>query len=101
MLHSLHPGSKQPRFWMRAPAFATFAALIGACVVMPGHSFGARGPSKCSSPPVTSAERCHLDSNDRMKMELGDWGNGVHPSGPNYFCMEHQRQLEVQARICR
>jgi hypothetical protein len=77
---------------MRQRVLATFGALIGACAVMPGHSFGARGPAIGSSPPVTSAKRCHLDLNDRMKMELGTWGNGVHPSGPNYFCIEHQRQ---------
>src|ERR1700684_751292 len=42
----------------------------------------------CSSAPVASTRQCHLDLNDRMKMELGNWGNGVHPSGPNYFCVE-------------
>jgi hypothetical protein len=51
----------------------------------------------CSSAPVTSTEQCHLDLNDRMKMLLGTWGNGVHPSGPNYFCFERQKQ-SAQAR---
>src|ERR1700692_2383637 len=45
----------------------------------------------CSSAPVASTRQCHLDLNDRMKMELGSWGNGVHPSGPNYFCVERQK----------
>jgi hypothetical protein len=86
---------------MRRPVFVAIVALMGACVVMPDHSFGAGGLAICSSPPVASAKRCHLDLNDRMKMGLGTWGNGVHPNGPNYFCMEHQRQREAQARVCR
>jgi len=57
---------------------------------------------KCSSVPVPSSRQCHLDLNDRMKMELGTWGNGVHPKGPNYFCVEHQKQLEENRnRGCR
>jgi hypothetical protein len=57
---------------------------------------------KCRSAPVASTKQCHLDLNDRMKMELGTWGNGVHPSGPNYFCVEHQKELEeVRKRDCR
>jgi hypothetical protein len=52
----------------------------------------------CPSAPVTSSRQCHLDLNDRMKMVPGTWGNGVHPSGPNYFCVEHQKQLEDARR---
>jgi hypothetical protein len=45
-----------------------------------------------SSIPVTPTT--HLDLNDRMKVDLGNWGNIVHPHGPNYFCLEHRKQLE-------
>jgi hypothetical protein len=56
----------------------------------------------CSSAPVASSRECHLDLNDRMKTELGTWGNGVHPNGPNYFCVEHQKQVEEERkRDCR
>jgi hypothetical protein len=56
----------------------------------------------CSSAPVASSRQCHLDLNDKMKMELGTWGNGVHPRGPNYFCVEHRKQLaEERNRGCR
>jgi hypothetical protein len=38
---------------------------------------------------------CHLDLNDRMKVDLGNRGSTiVHPHGPNYFCLEHRKQLE-------
>jgi hypothetical protein len=56
----------------------------------------------CSSAPVTSTKQCHLDMNDRMKIDLGTWGSGVHPSGPNYFCVERQKLLEKDRnRGCR
>jgi len=56
----------------------------------------------CSSAPLTSTRQCHLDLNDKMKMELGTWGNGVHPRGPNYFCAEHLKQFEdARNRSCR
>jgi hypothetical protein len=51
----------------------------------------------CSSEPVTSTEKCHLDFNDKMKMLQGRWGMGVHPNGPNYFCFERQKHA-AQAR---
>jgi hypothetical protein len=57
---------------------------------------------KCSSTPVTAAEQCHLDLNDRMKIDLGTWGSGVHPRGPNYFCVQRQKLLQrAPSRGCR
>jgi hypothetical protein len=56
----------------------------------------------CSSAPVTSTNQCHLDLNDRMKMDLGTWGFGVHPHGPNYFCVERRKELaKDRNRGCR
>jgi hypothetical protein len=58
--------------------------------------------ASCSSALATSTEQCHLDLNDRMKMLMGTWGNGVHPSGPNYFCFERQkRPVEARRPGCR
>jgi hypothetical protein len=56
---------------------------------------------KCSSAPVTAPEQCHLDLNDRMKIDLGTWGAGVHPRGPNYFCVERQKLETSRNRGCR
>jgi hypothetical protein len=54
--------------------------------------------ANCSPAPVALREQCHLDLNDRMKMDLGTWGNGVHPNGPNYFCVKHRKQLEEERK---
>jgi hypothetical protein len=86
---------------MRRFFFATLVALAGGGVMMPGYSLGAHKPARCASMAATPAERCHLDLNDRLKMDLGNWGNGIHPVGPNYFCVEHQRQIDAQNRVCR
>jgi hypothetical protein len=93
--------TKQRHSSMHRSLLATVVAVIGAAIVMPSYSMGAPRRSYCSSAPVTTVERCHFDLNDRMKMALGSWGNGVHPSGPNFLCAEHQRQLEAQNRACR
>jgi hypothetical protein len=86
------------------------AVLAIAYVLVPNPSlassnFMATSPlalANCSAAPVTSTEQCHLDLNDRMKMQLGTWGNGVHPSGPNYFCFERQKQrAEARRPGCR
>jgi hypothetical protein len=54
---------------------------------------------KSSPSPATAADPCHLDLNDRMKMDIGTWGsNIVHPHGPNYFCAERYKQREEQRR---
>jgi hypothetical protein len=57
----------------------------------------------CSSPPVTSTNQCHLDFNDKMRMDLGTWESYVgHPRGPHYFCSERLKQLEKDRnRGCR
>ena len=93
--------AKQRHSSMPRLLFSTLVALIGGGIVMPDYSLAAHKLSKCSSVPAIAAEQCHLDLNDRMKMDLGNWGNGVHPNGPNFFCVEHQRQLEAQNRGCR
>jgi hypothetical protein len=88
----------------------SLAVLAIVCVLAPRPSlasadlraFSPLALASCSSAPVTSTEQCHLDLNDRMKMLLGTWGNGVHPSGPNYFCFEHQkRPAEARRPGCR
>jgi|SRR5580704_6477004 hypothetical protein len=80
--------------WVLAP----HAALASADLLASPSALAA----SCSPAPVTSTEQCHLDLNDRMKMLLGTWGNGVHPSGPNYFCFERQKQPAATRRLgCR
>jgi hypothetical protein len=95
----------------RFPALMSLALLAVAHMLTPCPSLASAERTvsssgalavNCSSAPVASTRQCHLDLNDRMKMELGNWGNGVHPSGPNYFCVEHQKQLEEERkRDCR
>jgi hypothetical protein len=88
----------------------TSIAMLTGSILMPQPSFAGDDPTSsspraslvnCSRTPVTSTRQCHLDLNDRMKMDLGTWGtNSVHPHGPNYFCVEHQKREERQ-RSCR
>jgi hypothetical protein len=95
----------------RTLAPASWALLAIIYVLTPHPSLASVAPTvtspsasavNCSPAPVTSTRQCHLDLNDRMKMDLGTWGNGVHPRGPNYFCVEHHKQLEeAQNRRCR
>ena len=82
--------------------------IVSVLATYPAHasadprSFSPLNLASCSSTPETFTEQCHLDSNDRMKMLLGTWGKGVHPSGPNYFCFEHQKQrAESRKPGCR
>jgi hypothetical protein len=92
--------------------FASLAILTGACIVTPHPSLAGDNLAdsslsvsavKCSPAPDTSSKQCHLDLNDRMKMDLGTWAsNIVHPHGQNYFCVERHKQLEQQrSRGCR
>jgi hypothetical protein len=100
-LHTTSASTKHRHSSVRRSLFGTLVVLVGGGLVTPGYSLAAHRLPKCASVPVAPAEQCHLDLNDRMKMDLGSWGNGVHPRGPNYFCVQHQRQLEAQARACR
>jgi hypothetical protein len=85
--------SPQPA--MRRPFVLTsLAMLTGACILMPYPSFAG---DNCSQALVTSRQ-CHLDLNDRMKMDMGTWGIGVHPHGPNYFCVQRHKQLEEERK---
>jgi hypothetical protein len=96
----------------RPPVSVSLALLAIAYMLTPHPSLAsadltASSPGawavNCSSAPAKSARQCHLDLNDRMKMDLGTWGsNIVHPHGPNYFCVEHRKQLEEDRnRACR
>src|SRR6267154_837223 len=87
--------------------FASLATITGACIVTP-HPYLAgddltsssslrASAVNCSPAPVTSTKKCHLDLNDRMKMDMGTWGSSiVHPHGPNYFCVQRHKELEAQ-----
>jgi hypothetical protein len=94
--HSHAPSHLHPRPCL---IFASFAILASACILTPNPSFAGddlMGPgafsSRWSPEAVPSTRRCHLDLNDRMKMDLGTWGsNIVHPHGPNYFCAERNK----------
>jgi hypothetical protein len=96
--------AKRPQPAMRHPFVLAGIAMLTGHILMPHPSFAGVNLTNsspqaslvnCSRAPVTSTRQCHLDLNDRMKMDLGTWGtNSVHPHGPNYFCVEHQRQLE-------
>src|ERR1700682_4463225 len=91
---------------------ASLTILTAACIVTPQPSLAGddltgsllrASAVNCSPAPVPSTRQCHLDLNDRMKMDMGTWGgNIVHPHGPNYFCVEHQKQLRQERNLgCR
>src|ERR1700704_5099298 len=98
-----------PQPTTRCPlVFASLAILTAACIMTPhpslaGDDLTLRASAvSCSPAPVTSSSQCHLDLNDRMKMDLGTWGsNSVHPRGPNYFCVQRHKQLEERKPACR
>jgi hypothetical protein len=95
----------------RTLVFTSPALLAIAYMLTPHPSRASANPTlsspsaievNCSSAPVTSSKQCHLDLNDRMKMDLGTWGFGVHPHGPNYFCVERHKEPENNRnRGCR
>jgi hypothetical protein len=103
----------QARSYLRCDRLGSMssALLAIAYVLTPHPSLASANPTdsppdvlavKCSSVPATAPEQCHLDLNDRMKIDLGTWGSGVHPRGPNYFCVERQKLLErAPSRGCR
>jgi hypothetical protein len=113
MLNPLHTScaATPPQPAMRRFFALTGIAMLTGFILMPHPSFAEDNLTSsssraslvsCSRAPVTSSTRqCHLDMNDRMKMDLGTWGtNSVHPHGPNYFCVEHQKQVEERKRGC-
>jgi hypothetical protein len=107
MLNPLH-ATTRPQPAMRRFFVLTSIAMLTCCILTPHPSFAGDNPTGSSSQassvnwslaPVTSTRQCHLDLNDRMKMDLGTWGtNSVHPHGPNYFCAEHQKQLQEERK---
>jgi hypothetical protein len=97
---------------MSTSVFASLALLAGAGIVAPHPCRAGDAPASallraavvnCAPAATPSTRQCHLDLNDRMKMDLGTWGsNVVHPHGPNYFCVERRKQLEEERnRACR
>jgi hypothetical protein len=110
LLRATLAAARRQRSSMLRAIFPTLLVLITVGIATPGYSLGADGLAssssesfavKCSFAPVTPPEQCHLDLNDRMKMDLGTWGNGVHPRGPNFFCVQRHKQFEAQNRACR
>jgi hypothetical protein len=95
----------RPAMYSRS-LFAGLAILAGAFILTPRPSLAGDNVTdsrlsfsaiKGSSARATAVDPCHLDLNDRMKMDVGTWGsNIVHPHGPNYFCVERHKQLEQQ-----